>query len=409
MAKRGRPLNSKNTNNQSKIRHQATIYFDIENWQWILQQLSYHPDMTVNDYINLLVRNDRISSKVEIYELQNKIKEIDNQIKETYEVDENNIKKREDLLNQKQIYQNLLDKKLKEEEERQKESEKIVCIIRAKIDFEKKSNPDWLKRVLKFDDPFEKAIRTFKEMGITANFKIMFEDALRNYEYFQKLPAEKFISNYGVMFLKNEITNQKLFDKFASICEQKNQSTTIQNNTSMEPVENSNNTSVNSSISEIKESVSNENNINESSNKSIEIPNEIDQKNERGKVSFTSTGELGKKEQENEESKGKYIPVAEIKQEVKKRPKIGKFTVFEDREDICNDLKVHNIIEKREGCSEIKFYKPQTPHYISFKLPKKFNEYTEDQQKYLKDNFDVYAFSPSDPVEITAYVKKEEE
>ncbi len=256
----------------------------------------------------------------------------------------------------------------------------------------------------------------FNEIGIKFNYKQFNNDFHRDYGEILTLSNEEMIQRYNIKFTENNISNKKAYENYyseykssesnkVSLVKESNPENKVENK--IEFTNTTNNLSVSSNVNEIQEG-KNEIKESESNIENIDITNETIQDNERGQVNFTSTGEQIK--QENKESKGEYIPNEElIKQEVKKRLKIGKFTIFEDLEDIYNDLKVHNIIEKREGSPEIKFYKTQTPHYISFKLPKKFNEYTEDQQKYLKDNFDVYAFSPSDPVEIIAYVKKEGE
>jgi len=406
MANRGRKPESLNVNELDKNKpkkgkHGLLVYFDEEDWQWLVKYVAGELGWHIADFVRMAVKNYKDSYKLEIYEYDNKIKEFINQLEKLNEQAEGINKQKEYIQMQIQLYQNQKEEVLKKEEERKKKYEKAVYLIRQKIALEKKTGPRRLKDIYNGTELFKKFTNSLIDMGISARFKDLLGYAMNNYDQFMNLPSEVIVTNYDVKVIDDEA-----FEKYSKQYEKNNQSETIQNNTSMEPVNNSNNTSV-------KESSSNEININEikeseSNSENIDIPNETIQENERGQVNFTSTRE--QIQQENKESKGEYIPSEElIKQEVKQRPKIGKFTIFEDREDICNDLKVHNIIEKREDCSEIKFYKTPTPHYISFKLPKKFNEYTKDQQKYLEDNFDVYSFSPSDPVEINAYVKKEEE
>ncbi len=256
----------------------------------------------------------------------------------------------------------------------------------------------------------------FNELGIEFNYDLFRTDLFKEYGKILELSNEEMIQRYNIKFTDNKVSNKEAYQKYYSEyknsvksdnSEIKESESIIKNNikeNKIETINTTNNLPVSSNVNEIQE-VKNEIKESESNIENIDISNETIQENERGQVNFTSTGE--QIQQENKESKGEYIPSEElIKQEVKQRPKIGKFTKFQTPNEIYEDLMIQGIIEKNTDNSDMKWEPTLTHHIILIKIRKKWDELTENQQKYLKNNYDIISFNP---IEFSAYVENEGE
>ncbi len=255
MAKGGRKpasLNTDEQNPQKKSKHPLLVYFDEEDWQWLVKYVAGKLNWPIADFIRMAIKNYRESYKLEIYEQDNKIKELRNQLEELNKQKEDINKQMEYIQMQIQLHENQKKESSKKDEESKKKKEKAVYLIRQKIVMEKKTGPRRLKEIYNSTDLFKKFTSSLLDMGISARFKELLEYAMNNYDQFMNLPSEVIVTHYDV-----KIIDEEAFEKYSSRYEESNQSENIQNNTSTEQVSNS----VNSSISEsdkgsVKESIS---------------------------------------------------------------------------------------------------------------------------------------------------------
>ncbi len=98
----------------------------------------------------------------------------------------------------------------------------IVCIIRTKIenDIRKSKSKGWLKDLLTNNERFNLYSKQFNELGIEADFRKMFSDVVNDYENFQTMPVEDFISKYQIMF-SGKINSIQEFEMLKEGCQQK--------------------------------------------------------------------------------------------------------------------------------------------------------------------------------------------